>query len=169
MLLGLNGCKNIAYNIGKTIEISRLKYLGIPKDFYNLAFKFLKKLTFELQMISLGGTMILIPGGAEALSDRVKAPSFFFTVPIAIKKVNRRLKEAQSEIDFLVGLTEALVAEHQSDYLTTRQFAFLVELAPKTITNYVRDGKIKTVTRTKNGYLIHKSELENYLDDYAIS
>lgn len=72
------------------------------------------------------------------------------------------LKSISNATKELLELEEAMQAYESLDYLTTTDFARLVELEPKTISNYASSGRIHNRQRKGDLWLIHKSELENF-------
>lgn len=92
-------------------------------------------------------------------------PEFFHVRMSMFSKSNfeQRLNALYDLAKELVELHEANKALENSDYLTTAQFARLVERNPKTISNKASAGFFGKAAKQENGiWLIHKSMVESY-------
>lgn len=92
-------------------------------------------------------------------------PEFFHVRMSMFSKSNfeQRLNALYDLAKELVELHEANKALENCDYLTTAQFARLVERNPKTISNKASAGFFGKAAKQENGiWLIHKSMVESY-------
>ncbi len=77
--------------------------------------------------------------------------------------VEQRIYEIYHMAKELVDHHEAQKAAELTDYLTTTQFARLVNRSPKTISNKASAGFFGQAAKQENGtWLIHKSMVQNY-------
>lgn len=73
-----------------------------------------------------------------------------------------RLYTLKNELNDLISAAEAEKALRKNEYLTTKEFAYLVGLDPKTISNRASAGKFRNIRRENGLWYIHKSELDSY-------
>ena len=68
------------------------------------------------------------------------------------------IRKIRRDCDEVLQLAEKLLPE--SDWLSTSEFARRKGLEPKTVSNYVGQGKYKRIRKRSTRYEIHISELE---------
>ncbi|MEX0662082.1 MAG: helix-turn-helix domain-containing protein [Balneolaceae bacterium] len=76
--------------------------------------------------------------------------------------VLKRLQELRTEMDHLISVAEAEKRLETEEYLSTKDFAYLVGLTPKTISNHASSGRFSKTYRENGFWYIHKSELAHY-------
>lgn len=78
------------------------------------------------------------------------------------RKLLAHLERIEKELWEFRRMIRALVPE--KEWYTTQEFASLTGIKAKTVTNYCGKGQITNTKKNARGqYLIHKSELKNFL------
>lgn len=84
--------------------------------------------------------------------------------PFSFSRIDvlQRLQQLKTEMEHLICVAEAEKRLETEEYLSTKDFAYLVGLTPKTISNRASSGKFSNTYRENGQWYIHKSELSNY-------
>lgn len=101
------------------------------------------------------------PAWSLGYSYPESSPLYFFS--FELKDIYNELSDLGNKVSCLKEKLEAKLAYDEAEFLTTRQFAALVDVKPKTISNKASSGEFADLAKFENGqWLIHKSLVDYY-------